>query len=74
MKFKATLEIVYDVNPDHYVDDNGDHQDVEKMLAIDRENIESEPHAFLDFGEVKTTLEEYNPDSDYVKNPTKETK
>ncbi len=60
MKFVATIKVVYDVNPDHYVDENGDHQDVEKMLTLDRANLEAEPHAFLDFDNVTTTLEEYN--------------
>ncbi len=59
MKFKATIEVVYDVNPDHYVDENGDHQDVKKMLALDRENLEAEPHSFIDMGEVTLKLEEY---------------
>ena len=54
MKFKATIEIIYDVNPEHY--NNGT---VDEMLAIDRENLEAEPHAFLDFDDVTTKLEEY---------------
>jgi hypothetical protein len=59
MKFVATIKIVYDVNPDHYLDENGDRQDVEKMLALDRANLESEPQAFLDFENVNSTLEEW---------------
>ena len=65
MKFKATIEIVYDVNPDHYVDENGDHQDVEAMLDIDRPNLEEAPESFMDMGEVTVTLEEYK-DADWA--------
>ena len=54
MKFEATIKVVYDVDPVHY--GNGT---VDQMLAIDRENLEAEPHAFLDMGEMTLKLEEY---------------
>jgi hypothetical protein len=55
MKFKATIVVIYDADPEHYAPA----ETVEDMLAIDRENLEAEPHAFLDFDNVTTTLEEY---------------
>jgi hypothetical protein len=59
MKFKATIVVIYDVDPKHYTDEEGNVSDVDEMLAIDRENLDAEPHAFLDFDDVTTTLEEY---------------
>jgi hypothetical protein len=53
MKFKATIEVTYDVDPEHY--GNGT---VDEMLAIDRESFEADPHMLLDIGEFTVKIEE----------------
>jgi hypothetical protein len=58
MKFVATIKVVYDVDPKHYKGENGDATE-DEMLAIDRENLADDPHAFVDFDDVTTTLEKY---------------
>lgn len=53
MKFKATIEVVYDADPVHYGDVT-----VDEMLAIDREAFEGDPHMLLDIGEFTVKIEE----------------
>ena len=44
MKFKGTITVIYDVNPENY----GDNKTVVEMLAIDKENMEADPHSLID--------------------------
>ncbi len=64
MRFRAIIEVEYDVNPEHYRDSNGELQSVEAMLAIDLHSLEDDPESFVglgtdsDTGTLKTKLEE----------------
>ena len=53
MKFKAIIEVVYNVHPNHY----GDDRSVEEMLQIDQENFESDPHALINMWTEENPLE-----------------
>ncbi len=53
MKFRATITVVYEINPENY----GANITVDEMLAIDKENMEEDPHSVLDMYTKEHPLE-----------------
>lgn len=63
MKFKAIIEVVYNVDPDDYgnVTLAGTQRNltVDEMTAIDLDSFKADAHFALDLGEITVRVEEY---------------
>ncbi len=58
MKFKATIEVIYEVVTENY----GDNKTVDEMIKIDQENFDDDPVSLLDGAnadDVSISVEEY---------------